>query len=258
MSDPVIEGTSALQTLPAREPMPLSALSSDPTQRLLEMAIQSGASMDMLERLMALQERKEKEDARKAFAAAMAAFKSNPPRLTKNCLVDFTSQKGRTHYRHADLEEVATPIAQAMAPHGLSFRWSTKQQNNRIFVTTILEHCMGHREELTLEGSPDESGNKNNIQAVGSTITYLERYGLLAITGMAVKGQDNDGAGATSIPRAITEACEQIAKAESIQALQKIYTEAYKKAGNSKAAQAELITAKDQRKAELSAKEEKK
>ena len=36
------------------------------------------------------------------------------------------------------------------------------------------------------------SGSKNSIQAVGSTVTYLQRYTLLAVTGLAAKGQDSD------------------------------------------------------------------
>ena len=43
------------------------------------------------------------------------------------------------------------------------------------------------------ETSPDDSGGKNPIQSIGSTITYLERYTILALTGLATKEQDDDG-----------------------------------------------------------------
>jgi hypothetical protein len=36
---------------------------------------------------------------------------------------------------------------------------------------------------------------KNAIQQVASTTTYLQRYTLLAITGMSTKGMDDDGRG---------------------------------------------------------------
>jgi hypothetical protein len=52
---------------------------------------------------------------------------------------------------------------------------------------------MGHSESTSLTAAPDTSGSKNSIQAVGSTITYLERYTLLALTGLAAQGQDDDG-----------------------------------------------------------------
>ena len=62
-----------------------------------------------------------------------------------------------------------------------------------IRVTCVLSHILGHSERVTLQASPDQSGGKNNIQAVGSTVTYLERYTLLAVTGLATAEQDDDG-----------------------------------------------------------------
>jgi hypothetical protein len=61
-------------------------------------------------------------------------------------------------------------------------------------VTCKLTHKQGHSEEVTLEAPLDTSGGKNNIQAMGSSVSYLERYTLLAITGLATKEQDDDGA----------------------------------------------------------------
>jgi hypothetical protein len=42
-------------------------------------------------------------------------------------------------------------------------------------------------------GPPDAGGAKNPIQARASTITYLERYTLKAICGVAEGGEDDDG-----------------------------------------------------------------
>src|SRR5690348_12650561 len=50
---------------------------------VLQQAVQQGASVETLEKLLALQERWEANEARKAFVAALAAFKSNPPKLEK-------------------------------------------------------------------------------------------------------------------------------------------------------------------------------
>jgi hypothetical protein len=47
---------------------------------------------------------------------------------------------------------------------------------------------------VTMQAGKDESGKKNAIQQVASTNTYLQRYTFLAITGLATKGQDDDGA----------------------------------------------------------------
>lgn len=162
---------------------------------MLQLAVEKGASVDQLERLMGLQERYEANEAKKEFVAAMTRFKENPKIIEKNATVDFTSQKGRTHYKHATLANVCDVIGPALSEVGISHRWETEQlEGGMIRVTCILTHARGHSERVWLQAGRDESGNKNNIQAVGSTVTYLQRYTLLAATGMAVADQrDDDG-----------------------------------------------------------------
>jgi hypothetical protein len=158
---------------------------------LLSRAVGQGADIGTLERLMALQERYEKAEAEKAFTAAMAAFKANPPEILKNKQVEFSDVK----YKHATLDQVTSVLGKALSEHGLSFRWDTKQENNQITVTCILTHVLGHKESVTLSAQPDTSGKKNSIQGVGSTVSYLQRYTLMAITGSASQDMDDDGRG---------------------------------------------------------------
>lgn len=161
--------------------------------QMLAMAIERGADVGMLAKLMDLQERWEANEARKGFVSALSAFKANPPTIAKNKHVKFTTTKGVTEYDHATLDQVASVIGAALSLHGLSHRWETEQgDGGRIRVTCILQHVMGHSERVTLQASPDESGGKNNIQAVGSTVSYLQRYTLLAATGLAASDQDDD------------------------------------------------------------------
>lgn len=167
---------------------------------MLQLAVEKGASVEQLERLMALQERYEANEAKKEFVAAMTRFKESPVIIEKNATVDFTSQKGRTHYKHATLANVCDAIGPELSKVGISHRWETEQhEGGMIRVTCILTHARGHSERVWLQAGRDESGNKNNIQAVGSTVTYLQRYTLLAATGMAVADQrDDDGTGGKS------------------------------------------------------------
>jgi hypothetical protein len=60
-------------------------------------------------------------------------------------------------------------------------------------VTCRISHEKGHFEETSISAMADDSGAKNPIQAVGSTISYLQRYSCLALTGLATYDQDNDG-----------------------------------------------------------------
>jgi len=160
---------------------------------MIAQAVARGTSVEELGKLMDLQERWSKEEARKAFIAAMNQFKANPPQISKNKSV---YHNGNFKYKHATLDNCAEAIGDALSKVGISYRWETAQKEGGVIsVACILTHTMGHSERTPLEAAPDASGGKNSIQAVGSTVTYLQRYTLLAATGMAVENTDDDGQG---------------------------------------------------------------
>lgn len=163
---------------------------------LLNIAIEKGADLDKLEKLMDLQMRWEQNNARKAYHEAMAQFKANPPEIGKNRHVKYQTAKGTTEYNHADLFNVTEKISSELSKYGLSASWTTAQADKMISVTCKISHVQGHSESTTLSSSPDDSGGKNSIQAIGSAVTYLQRYTLLALTGLATREQDNDAQGA--------------------------------------------------------------
>lgn len=157
-------------------------------------ALDPNASLDKLERMLAMKERLDAQAARKAFDLAMSAAKAEIPPIVKNREVDFTGKTGiRTHYKHEDLAEIARTIDPILSAHGLSYRFRTSQDAGRVTVTCIVSHRDGHFEENTLSGGADESGNKNPLQAVASAISYLSRYALKAALGLASSMEDDDG-----------------------------------------------------------------
>lgn len=189
-----VQQLEKVSIIPEREQLPAVVT----PMAMLAKAVEGGADIDVLEKLMGLSERWEANQARKAFDNAMSAAKAEIPVILKNRVVDFTSQKGRTHYRHEDLAEIARTVSPILAKHGLSYRYrTTSNLNEPVTVTCIVSHRDGHFEENTLSAGRDESGNKNSIQAVGSTLTYLQRMTLKAALGLAVS-DDDDGAAAGS------------------------------------------------------------
>lgn len=172
-------------------------------QAMIMRAIEKGIDAEALTRLMEQVERWQEREARNAFVAAMAAFKADPPvvRKTKKARVP-TKGGGKIEYNYAPLDEAASIIGKAMARHGLSFRWEIEQgEQGLIIVHCIVEHEAGHGTKTTLFGRPDGSGQKNDAQQVGSTLTYLERYTLTAASGIATtEGLDDDGRGAPEAP----------------------------------------------------------
>jgi hypothetical protein len=170
---------------------------------MLSRAIERGVSPETLGQLISVQERWEMNAARKAFDAAIAAAKAEIPVIHKNREVDFTSSKGRTNYRYEDLAEVARTVNPILAKHGLSYRYRTHSvPNEPVTVTCIVSHRDGYSEENTLSAGRDDSGNKNSIQAIGSTLTYLQRMTLKAALGLAAS--DDDDGKASSDPDTIS------------------------------------------------------
>jgi hypothetical protein len=174
------------------------ALSLEP-RGLLEKAIASGAGIELIERLMAMQERWEATQARKAFNAAIAAFKKSPPAILKNVEVGY----GKTSYKHEDLAELLAAVDPALAEHGLWARFKiktdlaplvdNKPSGTLVTVTCVIGHTDGYSEsDSVLAAAPDTSGSKNAVQAIGSTVSYLQRYTLKAALGLAA-ARDDDG-----------------------------------------------------------------
>ena len=190
---------------------------------LLRVALDSNADLDRLERLMRLQQEWEANEARKAYVAAIATFKKNPPTILKATRVNFKNKEGRvTDYMHATLGDVTQPIIEGLAAVGISHRWDVEQPDGgMISVRCILTHEQGHSESVTMRAGRDDSGGKNAIQQVASTITYLERYTLLAITGLATHDMPDDD-GRQSAPSKSEETAAKVAAVKLDQVLKAI------------------------------------
>lgn len=180
--------TNAVQTINQEQPRSVAPVTP---MEMLQIAVNKGADLDQLQKLMDLQERWEANEARKAFVTALNAFKSDPPEIFKNKEIKHDK---KLIAKYAGLDQVSNEIGTALSAHGLSHRWDTAQlDGGMIRVTCILTHEMGHSEKTTLQAAPDATGAKNGVQAIGSTVTYLQRYTLLAATGMATSDMDDDG-----------------------------------------------------------------
>lgn len=166
------------RTRPANNPM-----------QMLAIAVERGDDMEKLRQLMDLKDRWEAAEAKKAFTAAMSAFKAEPMEILKSKQV---SIPGGAQFKHATLADVVDGACSAMSKHGLAHRWEVKQEGDLIHVTCILSHVDGHEERTQMFARPDDSGKKNQVQQVGSTVTYLQRYTLMSACGLAAKDMDDD------------------------------------------------------------------
>lgn len=237
------------------EPQNNAALAEITPTTLLQAALASG-NLELVREFMQLKREYEADEARKAYDQAMAEFKRNAPRISKNKEVSF----GTTRYSHATLDHVTDVLTPALSKVGISHRFELKTEGDTVIVTCILSHSMGHSERTSLPGPIDKSGSKNPIQGIGSAVSYLQRYTLLAAVGMAPGSQDDDGRASGPTPQLGDEQFavhqEAIENARSMEELRVVFKRAYTAADSigDKQAMADLIKLKDKQKEILNGK----
>jgi hypothetical protein len=175
--------SNAVEKMPVSEQRPLSPLD------ILDRAMEKG-DLALVEQAMRMYERWEDREARKTFNRAITRAKAELPALVKTRTASFGT--GKTAYRYDDLAEITRAVDPVLSRHGLHYRWRTiNPPETAVTVTCVVSHDDGYSEENSLSGMPDTSGSKNPIQAIVSTVTYLQRATLKASLGLAA-GQDTD------------------------------------------------------------------
>ena len=161
--------------------------------QLIQMAVQNGGAIEQLEKLMELQERWEKKEARKSYFEALANFQASVPVIVKMKEVFFEGKNGGapTNYKYAPLDDIMEQIKQILCDNGLTVRWEQSQGEGGIIeVTCIVTHKMGHSERVRLSALPDTTGSKSGPKSIASTVTYLKRYTVLGALGIATADED--------------------------------------------------------------------
>lgn len=168
--------------------------------QLVSMAVESGADIDKLSKLMDLQERWEAKEAKKSFFDAMANFQRNCPDIYKT--------KKAHNSLYTPLGDIMAIIRDVLADCGLSIRFE-QDHTQGVKITCIVTHRDGHNEKTSMSAPADTSGSKNAIQAIASTVTYLQRYTLISALGITTADADMDG-------RLPQKAAPQIVDVESV------------------------------------------
>lgn len=127
------------------------------------------------------------------LSAALSAFQGEVSEPRK----DSTNPHMRTKY--VSLASVWATIRAPLARHGLSVVQLNSGTGGDVAMTTQLQHKSGQWIRSTASLPADTHRSRNDVQAAGSTISYLRRYALLAILGLSA--EDDDAASAASEPR---------------------------------------------------------
>lgn len=165
---------------------------------LVQLAIERGVPVEVLERLVALKERMAERDARGAFFQALADFHAEVGPIPKTAAITVTragTQEVRSRY--APLDKIVAHVRPLLQRHGFIFHWnSTLRENGNVCITCHLRHVDGHSESADFEFPQKEAGapGMNGVQIAGSARTYGERYSLIQVLGLTTADEDTDGA----------------------------------------------------------------
>lgn len=91
---------------------------------------------------------------------------------------------------YADLAEVINTVRPIMSKHGISISQFPAFEGGLASVETIVMHTSGE----WMSGISSAPVTKQDAQGVGSAITYLRRYSLAAIAGIAQEDDDGNNA----------------------------------------------------------------
>jgi len=137
------------------------------------------------------------------IAAALAKFQGEVGNVGKDGLNPFFKSK------YATLENIINTVREPLHKNGLSFSQFPSGENE---LATILMHTSGEYIKATAKMTPKDA----SPQAQGSAITYLRRYALSAILGIATE-DDDDGNSASkrepmktyTVPRKVAAADDE-------------------------------------------------
>lgn len=124
------------------------------------------------------------------IATALSEFQKEVGNVTKDATNPFFKS------RYASLENVISTVKPILAKHGLSYSQFPDEEG----LTTILMHSSG--EYLT--ASSKLLMKDATPQGQGSAITYLRRYALSAVLGIATE-DDDDGEAGTKPSRTVVK-----------------------------------------------------
>jgi len=121
--------------------------------------------------------------------AALAAAQGEFPSIPKTKEVEVKTKTGGSYsYSYAPLETILGAVRPTLTKYGLALAQIPEDIGNGPALRTELRHKGGG----LISGSFPLLGAPDNMQALGSALTYIRRYAVVAILGIATE-EDDDG-----------------------------------------------------------------
>jgi hypothetical protein len=225
---------------------------------MIEMAVQRGAGIDVIERIAKLQREMTEEQRRVEFDDAMSRCQGKMRRIA----ADMTNPQTHSRYAsYAALDRVIRPI---YTSEGMSVSFSEAEGSTAEYIVMLAHvsrggHTRTYRKGMPLTTvGPQGKAVMTPTHAAGSGGSYAKRYLLKDIFNLAIGEDDDDGnLGAIEKKDMPVERfafnMERIEGAKTLKELQMAYVNAYKESDTyrDEAVKKQFIEAKDARKEAL-------
>ena len=190
-SNHAMREASGHDTLAVQSP---AALSGELVPMFERLARDPTVDVEKLKALLAMHERLVASHAKIEFDRAFAQMQGKMPIISRKGEILDKAGKVRNNYAlDEDIQEAVQPI---LEQYGFSIRFRNEVlEDGRLKVIGILTHAAGHSERDEFVTSPDDSGSKAPIQAIGSGRAYGRRYTRIALLNIVTRGTDDDGEG---------------------------------------------------------------
>lgn len=123
-------------------------------------------------------------------ALAAAQGEMDNPRRNKTVTVR-TKAGGTYQFSYADFAACLSSIRAPLAKNGLCFTQTVEQLDGKFRLETVLWHASGQFISSVYPLMVEEAGS----QSFGSALTYMKRYALCAMLGLAADDDDDANAG---------------------------------------------------------------
>nr|NLU60453.1 single-stranded DNA-binding protein [Pseudomonas sp. BIGb0427] len=177
-------------------------------QIIQQVAMSPSADIDKMERLMAMHQNIQAQQAKQQFDEALAQMQEELPVIGERGGIK--DKSGRIQSTYALWEDINEMIKPVLARHGFALSFRTPRNERGIEVEGVLSHRAGHRNHLLVLPA-DTTGSKNGVQAVASSVSYGKRYTAGALLNFTTTGEDDDGNGAVVTPRVTSVQATQLA-----------------------------------------------
>ncbi len=189
MTQPVLD-----MTLKTREPEPQSL---DLPAMLQGLALNPDVPVDKLEKIIELHERLSKQQAKAQFDEAFAEMQRNLPVI----MARKKTTNGTKDGKYAPLEDIMEKVRPILADHGFSISHRNEFPAGGLIKTIgTLAHRAGFERSSEFVCVADKSGAKNDVQALGSAMSYGRRYTTNDLLNIVTRNEDDDAKRAAAAP----------------------------------------------------------